>query len=98
MITEMKTSEKNTSFMLNTIHEAIDDIRNGKVGELYVDEVSRIGRDSLDCMKTLKVCEENKVNVVVENMGIASLIDGKPNSVFKIITGILSGISISVVI
>jgi DNA invertase Pin-like site-specific DNA recombinase len=66
------------------------DIRNGKVGELYVDEVSRIGRDSLDCMKTLKVCEENKVNVVVENMGIASLIDGKPNSVFKIITGILS--------
>ena len=55
-----------------------------------MDEVSRIGRDSLDCMKTLKVCEENKVNVVVENMGIASLIDGKPNSVFKIITGILS--------
>jgi DNA invertase Pin-like site-specific DNA recombinase len=41
-------------------------------------------------MKTLKVCEENKVNVVVENMGISSLIDGKPNSVFKIITGILS--------
>ena len=66
------------------------DIKTGKVKEVYVEEISRIGRDSLDCMKTLKVCEENKVNVVVENMGIASLIDGKPNSVFKIITGILS--------
>ena len=66
------------------------DIKTGKVKEVYVEEISRIGRDSLDCMKTLKVCEENKVNVVVENMGISSLIDGKPNSVFKIITGILS--------
>jgi DNA invertase Pin-like site-specific DNA recombinase len=66
------------------------DIKTGKVKEVYVEEISRIGRDSLDCMKTLKICEENKVNVVVENMGISSLIDGKPNSVFKIITGILS--------
>jgi DNA invertase Pin-like site-specific DNA recombinase len=66
------------------------DIRNGKVNELYVDEISRIGRDSLDVMKTLKVCEEYGVNVVIENMGISSLVEGKPNSVFKIITGILS--------
>ena len=40
MITEMKTSEKNTSFMLNTIHEAIDDIRNGKV-IIVVDDENR---------------------------------------------------------
>jgi len=66
------------------------DIKTGKVKEVYVEEISRIGRDSLDCMKTLKVCEENKVNVVVENMAISSLVDGKSNPVFKIITGILS--------
>ena len=66
------------------------DIKAGKIEELYVEEISRIGRDSLDCMKTLKVCEENKVNVVIENMAISSLVDGKPNPVFKIITGILS--------
>jgi DNA invertase Pin-like site-specific DNA recombinase len=66
------------------------DIKAGKIKELYVEEISRIGRDSLDCMKTLKVCEENKVNVVIENMAISSLVDGKPNPVFKIITGILS--------
>lgn len=66
------------------------DIRRHAVKELYIDEVSRIGRDSLDVMKTLKVCEEYAVNVVIENMGIASIVNGKPNSVFKIITGILS--------
>jgi DNA invertase Pin-like site-specific DNA recombinase len=66
------------------------DIKAGKVRELYVEEISRIGRDSLDCMRTLKVCEENKVNVVIENMAISSLVDGKVNPVFKIITGILS--------
>lgn len=66
------------------------DIKAGKIGELYVEEVSRIGRDSLDCMRTLKICEEYGVNVVVENMAISSLVDGKVNPVFKIITGILS--------
>ena len=28
------------------------DIKTGKVKEVYVEEISRIGRDSLDCMKT----------------------------------------------
>jgi 3,4-dihydroxy 2-butanone 4-phosphate synthase/GTP cyclohydrolase II len=40
MITEMKTSTKNTIFKLNTIHEAIDDIRNGKV-IIVVDDENR---------------------------------------------------------
>ena len=40
MITEMKTSSKNTNFKLNTIHEAIDDIRNGKV-IIVVDDENR---------------------------------------------------------
>jgi len=40
MITEMKISTKNTIFKLNTIHEAIDDIRNGKV-IIVVDDENR---------------------------------------------------------
>ena len=40
MITEMKTSAKNNTFKLNTIHEAIDDIRNGKV-IIVVDDENR---------------------------------------------------------
>jgi len=40
MITEMKTSPKNNTFKLNTIHEAIDDIRNGKV-IIVVDDENR---------------------------------------------------------
>jgi len=40
MITEMKTPIKSSKFKLNTIHEAIDDIRNGKV-IIVVDDENR---------------------------------------------------------
>lgn len=40
MITDMKTAIKTSKFKLNTIHEAIDDIRNGKV-IIVVDDENR---------------------------------------------------------
>ena len=40
MITEMKAPQKEKQFKLNTIHEAIDDIRNGKV-IIVVDDENR---------------------------------------------------------
>jgi 3,4-dihydroxy 2-butanone 4-phosphate synthase / GTP cyclohydrolase II len=40
MISEIKTSKKTSQFKLNTIHEAIDDIRNGKV-IIVVDDENR---------------------------------------------------------
>jgi 3,4-dihydroxy 2-butanone 4-phosphate synthase / GTP cyclohydrolase II len=40
MITDMKTAIKTSKFKLNTIHEAIDDIRNGKV-VIVVDDENR---------------------------------------------------------
>ena len=55
------------------------DIKAGKVRELCVEEVSRLGRDTIDCMKTLKLCEAMGVNVVIENMGLNSIVDKKPN-------------------
>jgi DNA invertase Pin-like site-specific DNA recombinase len=67
------------------------DIMAGKVSELYVSSLDRMGRDTIDVMSTLKMCEENGVVVVVENLGIRSMDkDGKPNDIFKLISGIVS--------
>jgi len=68
----------------------LKDIRDGKITDLCVEEASRIGRNALNTLEVLKVCEEMGVNVVIENMGIQSLLDGKPNPVFKLISHIFS--------
>ena len=38
--------------------QLLTDIKVGKVKELVVEEISRIGRDALDVMKTLRLCED----------------------------------------
>jgi DNA invertase Pin-like site-specific DNA recombinase len=69
------------------------DIKAGKVRELHINEISRIGRNVIDTMQSLQVCKEHFVNVVVENMGLQSIIDGKPNPVFEIISGVIAVIA-----
>ena len=69
------------------------DIKAGKVRELHINEISRIGRNVIDTMQSLQVCKEHCVNVVVENMGLQSIIDGKPNPVFEIISGVIAVIA-----
>lgn len=68
-------------------------IQSGKITELFVEEFSRLGRNSLDTLTTLKICEDYNVNVHIQNMNIQSMIDGKPNSVFKLFSHIVSVIA-----
>ena len=65
------------------------DIKVGKVKELVVEEVSRIGRDALDVMRTLRLCEDLGVNVVISNLGIQSITNGKRNDMFSMVSGIV---------
>lgn len=69
------------------------DIKNGKVTELHLEELSRIGRDALDVMKTLKICEEYGVNVVISNLGVQSIVSGKRNEMFNLVTGIVASLA-----
>jgi hypothetical protein len=69
------------------------DIKAGFVYELHISEISRIGRNVIDTMQSLQICKEYSVNVVVENMGLQSFIDGKPNPVFEIISGVIAVIA-----
>lgn len=68
-------------------------IEAGKVTDLYVEEFSRLGRNAFDTLTTLKLCEEHVVNVHIQNMNLDSIVDGKPNPIFKLFSHIVSVIA-----
>jgi DNA invertase Pin-like site-specific DNA recombinase len=67
--------------------------RSGKVEELVVEELSRLGRNTLDVLTTLKEFEDNGVNVVVRGMGnLQSIVNGKKNPIWNLITSVMSSL------
>jgi DNA invertase Pin-like site-specific DNA recombinase len=74
-------------------NELIKLVNQGKVKELVVEELSRLGRNTIDVLSTLHYLEENKVNVVVRNMGnLQSTVHGKKNPVWNLITSVMSSL------
>jgi len=72
--------------------EIIKLVEEGKLSELVVEELSRLGRNTGDVIRTLEWLEENKVNVVVRNIGLQSRPSGKTNPVWKMITSVMSSL------
>lgn len=61
---------------------------------LAVESLDRLGRDSLDCLNTLSILKERKVNVELLNLGLSSLLEnGISNPAFEIVSSVLSVIS-----
>jgi DNA invertase Pin-like site-specific DNA recombinase len=74
-------------------NELIKLVNQGKVKELVVEELSRLGRNTIDVLSTLHYLEENNVNVVVRNMGnLQSTVHGKKNPVWNLITSVMSSL------
>jgi len=68
-------------------------IDNNKVNEVCITAIDRIGRDIIDILSTVKYFTERKVNLFVENLGLYSMIDGKPNPTFKLIVSVLGNVA-----
>lgn len=67
-------------------------IEEGKVQEVFVEEFSRLGRNTGDVIKTLEWMEEMKVNVIVRNIGLQSRPNGKKNPIWKMISSVMSSL------
>ena len=68
-------------------------VNEGKVSEVIVEELSRLGRNTIDTLTTLKSFEEKGINVVVRGMGnLQSMIDGKKNPIWNLITSVMSSL------
>lgn len=73
--------------------ELVKLVSGGKVSELVVECLSRLGRNTVDTLTNLKWLEDNGVNVVVRGMGnLQSHIDGKKNPIWNLITSVMSSI------
>lgn len=70
--------------------ELLDD---DTINYITVHAVDRLGRNLLDILSTLEVFTQKGVNLKVENLGIESLIKGKPNPTFKLITSVLANVA-----
>lgn len=69
------------------------EITMGRIGTLSISSVDRLGRSSFEVQSTLNRLGKDNVNVFIDNLGICSIVDGKPNSIFKIITDVLANVA-----
>lgn len=67
-------------------------INDGKVTDLYIEEFSRLGRNTGDVIRTLEWLEGKEVNVIVRNMGLQSRPNGNKNPIWKMISSVMSSL------
>ncbi|WP_165749883.1 recombinase family protein [Cellulophaga sp. Z1A5H] len=64
-----------------------------RIDYISVSSIDRLGRNLLDILNTLEILNKNKVILFPENLGIESLLNGKPNTSFKLIISVLGNIA-----
>ena len=70
----------------------INKIELGIVKEVIVEELSRLGRHTGDCITTSEWMDEKGVNVFVRNLGVQSRPNGKKNPIWNVITSVISSL------
>lgn len=68
-------------------------IRLNKVESLHITSIDRIGRNILDILLVSEYLQKNLVNLFVENIGIYSMINNRPNPTFKLIVSVLGNVA-----
>ena len=71
----------------------LDDIEAGLVTEIHISSVDRIGRNIIDILTMVELFTQKSSRLFVENIGMYSLIDNKPNPTFKMIVSVLGNVA-----
>ena len=71
----------------------LDDIEAGLVTEIHISSVDRIGRNIIDILTMVELFTQKSIRLFVENIGMYSLIDNKPNPTFKMIVSVLGNVA-----
>ena len=70
----------------------IQSVDAGLTGYVTFHDLSRAGRSTVDVLTTLNYFQSKGVVVKIDNLGLESIIDGKVNPIFNLITTVLSEI------
>tara|TARA_R110000737_G_C14529397_1_gene476910 strand:+ start:504 stop:1103 length:600 start_codon:yes stop_codon:yes gene_type:complete len=64
-------------------------LNNKELTEIHVHSIDRLGRSTLDIMKTIQDFTTAGINVVSTKEGLQTIVDGKENPIAKMMIGIL---------
>lgn len=70
----------------------IQAVEVGQIDYITFHDLSRAGRSTVDVLTTLNYFQSHGVIVKIDNLGLESMIDGKVNPIFNLITTVLSEI------
>lgn len=68
-------------------------VEAGIITEIHVGSIDRLGRNLIDVLTMIEYFNQKSVNILVENIGMYSLINGKPNKSFTMIVSVLANVS-----
>jgi DNA invertase Pin-like site-specific DNA recombinase len=71
----------------------IEAVEAGEINYVSYHAIDRAGRNTINVLQTLQYFYEKGVVVKIDNLGLESMINGKSNPVFNLITTILSELS-----
>lgn len=71
----------------------IADIETGIVSEVHIGAIDRLGRSILDILTVIEYFNTKGINLFIENIGMFSLVGGKPNPSFKMIVSVLGNVA-----
>lgn len=71
----------------------LTDIESGLVTEIHISSIDRLGRSIIDILTMVELFNQKSIKLFVENIGMFSLIDDKPNPSFKMIVSVLGNVA-----
>lgn len=71
----------------------LEAIREGKITEVMVIRIDRLGRDTSDILATIKLIHEYNIPITSLNEGITTLVDGKATPMTGLMINLLSSIA-----
>lgn len=69
------------------------DIETGIVNEIHISSIDRLGRNIIDILTMVEYFNQKSISLFVENIGMFSLINNKPNPSFKMIVSVLGNVA-----
>lgn len=71
----------------------IQAIENGLISYVSCEAIDRLGRNTFDIQSTIEYFNKMKVTLKIDNLGVESLVNGKPSLTFKMISDVLANVS-----
>ena len=68
-------------------------IETGDIKYISVHSIDRLGRNLFDILSTLELLNSKLITLKVDNLGIESLVNSKPNHAFKLIISVMANIA-----